>query len=141
MPNIVSSDVWIWQERAGAMKAIQLILLTLFVSVVSVSAQTSIAGEWQIQRAVGGNESTQTCRFTQKESELTGTCDSPGGVVQLSGKVDAKNVTWTVKQESSQGGTVTVVYRGTLESDTKMSGTVTAVEYSVEGEFKATKSK
>jgi hypothetical protein len=52
--------------------------------------------------------------------------------------VDDKNVTWTEKSES-EGGPVTVVYKGTIESATKMTGKVTAVEFSIEGEFKATR--
>jgi len=123
------------------MKLMRVIVLLSMAAVVIPAAQTSVAGEWQIQRSVGGNESTQTCTFTQKESDLTGTCTSPSGAAQLTGKVDGKNVTWTFRQESSQGGTVTVVYKGTLETDTKMSGSVTAVEYGIDGEFKATKSK
>ena len=123
------------------MKLVRAIVLVSLTPVMISAVQSSVAGEWQIQRSVGGNESTQTCTFTQKESDLTGTCSSPGGAAQLTGKVDGKNVTWTFRQESSQGGTVTVVYKGTLETDTKMSGSVTAVEYGIDGEFKAAKSK
>ena len=104
-------------------------------------AQSSVAGEWQIQRSVGGSESSQTCTFVQKDAELTGSCSTPAGAVQLTGTVNGKTVTWTIKQESSQGGTVTVAYKGTIETDTKMSGTVTAGEYGIDGEFVATKAK
>lgn len=123
------------------MKMLLPFLMFTALAPVALGAQSALAGEWQIQRSVGGTESAQTCTFTQKDSDLSGTCSSPAGPAPLTGKVDGKSVTWTLKQESSQGGTVTVVYKGTLESESKMSGTVTAVEYSIDGEFTATKSK
>ena len=123
------------------MKVLKAAIVVVLASVSLTAAQAPVTGEWQIQRSVGGTESAQTCTFTQKDADLTGTCSSPAGAAQLTGKVDGKSVTWTLKQESSQGGTVTVVYKGTLESESKMSVTVTAVEYSIDGEFTATKSK
>jgi len=101
----------------------------------------SLSGKWQIQRRAGGNESQQDCTFTQKNSDLTGTCDSADRpTVQISGKVDGKAVTWTYKGESP-GGTVTVVYTGKVESANKITGKVTAVEFSIEGDFTATRTK
>ena len=122
------------------MRQVMLVVVAL-ASVLIAAGQSSVAGEWQIERSVGGTDSSQTCTFVQKDAELTGTCSTPAGAVQLTGKVDGKTVTWTVKQESSQGGTVTVAYKGTIETDTKMSGTVTAVEYGIDGSFSATKAK
>ena len=49
-------------------------------------------------------------------------------------------MTWTYKTDT-QGGVVTVIHKGTIESPDKISGTLTAVEYSVEGEFTATRAK
>ena len=63
-----------------------------------------------------------------------------GRPVQISGKVDGKNVTWTYKGDS-QGGPVTVVYTGTVESGSRITGKVLAVEFSIEGEFTATRAK
>jgi len=122
------------------MNALLLTVLTWLAPVVGSAVQTSVAGEWQIHRIAAGRESTQTCTFKQKDSDLTGTCSSDSGPVPLTGKVEGKTVTWTYKADS-EGGKVTVVYNGTLESETKMSGTVSAVEFSVEGEFTATRSK
>jgi hypothetical protein len=102
--------------------------------------ETSLSGKWQIERNAGGNQSRQDCTITQKDSDLTGSCSSDRGPVEIKGKVDGKNVTFTYKGDSA-GGPVTVVYKGTVDSADKMSGTVTAVEFSIEGEFTATKSK
>ena len=85
-------------------------------------------------------KSRQDCTFTQKANDLTGTCSSDAGPVQITGKVDGKSVTWTYKGDSA-GGPVTVVYKGTIDSVDRIAGTVTAVEFSIEGEFTATRSK
>ena len=101
----------------------------------------SLSGKWQIQRSAAGNESQQDCTFTQTNSDLTGTCSATDReTVQISGKVDGTRVTWTYQGESP-GGPVTVVYTGTVESANKVTGKVTAVEFSIEGEFTATRAK
>jgi len=120
-------------------------LLAFLLAVAAVAApaadDASLSGKWQIQRSAAGNESQQDCTFTQKNSDLTGTCNSADReTVQISGKVDGKNVTWTYKGDSP-GGVVTVVYTGTVESANKITGKVMAVEFSIEGDFTATRAK
>jgi hypothetical protein len=112
----------------------------LLLATTAFAAGADLSGKWQIDRNASGNQSRQDCTFVQKANELTGTCSSDGGPVEMKGKVDGKSVTWTYKGDSA-GGPVTVVYTGTLDADGKIAGTVTAVEFSVEGEFTATRSK
>src|ERR1700732_1079059 len=99
------------------MKISLIAFLLAAAAVIALAADdASLSGKWQIQRSAAGNESQQDCTFTQKNSDLTGTCNSTDrGTVQISGKVDGKSVTWTYKGESP-GGPVTVVYTGTIES-------------------------
>jgi hypothetical protein len=115
-------------------------LLLAMAQVIAPAADgSSLSGKWKIQRSAAGNDSEQECTITQKNSDLTGTCataDRPP--VQISGKVDGKNVTWTYKGDSP-GGPVTVVYTGTVESSNKITGKVNAVEFAIEGEFSATR--
>jgi len=117
-------------------------LLACLLAAASANAADdgSLTGKWQIQRSAGGNDSRQDCTFTQKEKELTGTCQDDRGTVKISGKVDGKKVTWTYKGESP-GGPVTVVYTGAVEGADKISGSVEAVEFSITGEFTATRSQ
>ena len=119
-------------------------LLTAAVGLPAGAREGSLTGNWQIQRIAAGNEGQQECTFTQKDSDLTGSCSSDRGTVEISaGKVDSKSVTWTCKGDST-GGTATLVYKGILDSadsPTKITGKVTVVEYSVEGEFTATRVK
>ena len=66
-----------------------------FVLTVAADAQpVSLTGGWAITATVGGDESSPTCAFTQKDSELTGTCKGERGEVTIAGKVDGKNVSW-----------------------------------------------
>ena len=95
-------------------------LLAAAAVLAPAADDASLSGKWQIQRSAGGNESQQDCAITQKKSDLTGTCSSTDrGTVQISGKVDGKNVTWTYEGDSP-GGTVTVVYTGPSNRQTRL---------------------
>ena len=100
----------------------------------------SLTGKWQVHNSIAGNESDQACTFTQKETDLTGSCTSDKGTVEISGKVDGKKVSWSYKSEY-EGTPLTVKYEGTVESATKLSGSVSVPEFSADGEFTATQSK
>ncbi len=115
-------------------------LLLAAAGLLSAADDATLTGKWQVQRSAAGNESRQDCTFTQKDNDLKGTCISDRGTVGISGKVAGKNVTWTYKSDS-QGGLVTVNHKGTIESPDRITGTLTVVEYSVEGEFTATRVK
>lgn len=119
-------------------------LLMATVGLPAVAREASLTGKWQIQRNAPGNEGQQECNFTQKGSDLTGSCSSGRSTVEISaGKVDGKSATWTCKGDSP-GGTATLVYKGILDSadsPAKIIGKVTVVEYGVEGEFTATRVK
>lgn len=112
----------------------------LFLCVVAVAAdQSSVAGKWQIHSTVAGTEYDITCTFAQKDADLTGTCDTDQGSKDLTGKVDADKITWSYKSEYN-GTPLTVNHEGTLKDD-KISGTVDVPEFSVTGDFAATRAK
>jgi hypothetical protein len=115
-------------------------LLLLSTALLSAADASSLNGTWQIHINIAGNESDRACTFVQKESALTGTCPSDHGEVQLTGKVDGKQVTWTYKAEY-EGSPITVKYEGRLESATKIVGGVNVAEYGADGDFTATLSK
>jgi hypothetical protein len=121
-----------------------LFLSTLFlgtaVALLPAAEDASLTGQWKIHRVANGNESEQTCTVTQSGNDLAGTCRSEQGEVKMIGKVDGKQVSWTYKADRD-GTVVTVVHRGQLDSATKITGTLTAVEFGVDGNFVATLSK
>jgi len=116
-------------------------LVVAVVSTVVPGAQSaSLTGNWAVTATVAGNESSQTCAFTQKDAELTGTCKGERGEVTIAGKVDGKNVTWKFQIEY-EGQILTPVYAGTIEPGDKISGSVDVQGMGVSGEFVATRAK
>jgi hypothetical protein len=117
--------------------------LVCFLPVLAASlafAADPVTGKWQIHSTIAGNESDQTCTFNAKNQDLTGTCTSDKGTVNITGKMDDKKVTWTYKSDYN-GSPLTVNYEGKRESGTKITGTVTVAEFSVDGDFTATQSQ
>lgn len=116
-------------------------ILSVFLLVTSAAFAVdapSLSGKWQIHASISGNDSDYYCSFTQKAADLTGNCDSSRGAVQISGKVAEKSASWAYKTEYN-GAPLTVSFAGKLESDSKITGTITAEEYGVSGEFTAVK--
>ncbi len=116
------------------------LLLSLLLAAAAVATHgvddTSLTGKWQIHASAAGRDIDYACAFTQKDNDLSGSCMPDEGTVQISGKVDGKTITWSYK---GQYGVIS--FKGTLDPATKITGTLTAVDYGVEGEFVATQSK
>ena len=111
------------------------------VATGAVQAQpVSVGGTWTVSSNVSGNASESTCTFTQKDADLTGSCKGERDPVAITGKVEAKTVSWQFDTQY-EGQTLTVYYSGTLESAEKIAGTVNVQPMNVSGEFTATKSK
>jgi hypothetical protein len=107
------------------------------VSAITVQAQSaSVTGSWSVVANVSGNQSEQTCTFTQKEAALTGSCKGERGTFEVTGKVDGKTVTWQYELDY-EGQRLTPVYSGTLESAQKIVGTVDVQGMGMTGEFTA----
>ena len=115
-----------------------MLLMTCLAGVVCASADNGLAGEWKINAKGAGKETVRSCSITQKDAELSGACDQ--GKSKLTGKVEGNKVTLTVSADS-EGGAVTLLHNGTVEDASTIRGTVTAVEFSVDGDFVATRSK
>lgn len=116
-----------------------LLLLTFLLAagcVVAYAADTpSLTGKWQVHTSAAGREDEYACAFAQKDTDLTGSCVPDEGTVQIAGKVDGKTISWSYKGQYG-----VIAFKGTLDPLTKITGTVTAVDYGVEGQFVATQS-
>jgi hypothetical protein len=65
------------------------------------------------------------CTIKQADNKIQGPCKNQMGETVLSGDVNGKDVTW--KYESKyEGATVLLVFKGTVESDGEMKGSITA---------------
>jgi hypothetical protein len=114
--------------------------IALGAPVASQTQSASVGGTWTVSSSISGNQSEQTCTFTQKDTELTGSCEGDRGAVPITGKIDGKKVTWQFDTEY-EGQRLTPVYSGAVDSPEKIVGTVDVRGMGVNGEFTATKSK
>ncbi len=115
-----------------------LLALLVFAAGATLSpAQTtpSVTGKWKIH-TVMVQESDSTCTFTQSGSELTGDCEGDNGKFNITGKVDGNKVNWSFKTDYN-GTPLTISYAGKLESDSKISGSSSVAEMSLDGDFTA----
>ena len=117
-----------------------LVLIAAVMPVVVTAQPASVAGKWEINANVGGTATYLECSFTQKDADLTGTCEGDQGPREITGKVDGKSVNWQLSAQW-EGQTLTVYYKGTLQSPEKITGTVDVQPLSVGGEFTATRPK
>jgi hypothetical protein len=122
------------------MKRLILISLLTFAAALVLAADNApLSGKWQVHNSIAGSESDQSCSFTQKDDDLTGTCTSDKGTVNITGKVNGKKVSWSYKSEYN-GDPLTVKYEGVVDS-AKITGSMSVPEFSVEGDFTAIQSK
>lgn len=123
------------------MKTFVLSLLLATASALAFGADApSVAGKWSVHTSIAGNESDMLCTFAVKDNEVTGTCSGQLGDNPITGKVDGAKVAWGIKSEYN-GGPLTLNYQGTLDPASGIRGTVTVVEYGVDGDFAATPAK
>ena len=124
------------------MKLLVLSVVLASTSVLALAADSApISGTWNIHINIAGNESDAVCTFTQKNTDLAGTCKSDSGEGKASGKVDGTKITWSYDSEYN-GSPLTLKYVGTLDSAAnKIAGTVNVEQYGVDGDFTATLSK
>ena len=118
---------------------VSLALLALLTASALLEAQTtaSVTGKWKMH-TVMVQESDSTCTFTQKDTELTGTCEGDNGKDDITGKVQGNKVTWSFKTDYN-GSPLTVSYEGKLDSDAKMTGATHVAEMGLDGDFIAVK--
>jgi hypothetical protein len=119
----------------------KLLFVAVALTPAVIGAQSaSVAGKWEVNANVGGTSSYMDCTFAQKDAELSGTCDGEQGPRAITGKVDGKSVTWQFNTQW-EGQTLTVYYKGTLQSPEKIAGTVDVQPLAVTGEFTAARPK
>src|SRR5437763_15814410 len=81
-------------EKRKAFSLKILILLASAAALATAADNTSLSGKWQVHSSIAGNDNDQACTFTQKDNDLSGTCSSDKGAVNITGKIDGKKVNW-----------------------------------------------
>jgi hypothetical protein len=130
-----------FKKKRKNMKDLTLLSILFFSAAAYAAAAEapSLAGNWAIHISVMGNEAEQSCTFTLKDKGLTGTCSGERVAGSVSGTVDGNQVKWQLKRQTAEEPTLD--YSGTISADGTITGTVDVTQYSVSGEFKATKVK
>jgi hypothetical protein len=99
-------------------------------------AAADISGTWKLDGNIANVHVDRICTITQVANKLTGHCKNPTSDVALTGEVDGSSVTWTYVADY-EGQKLTLVYKGILESETAMKGTISTS--GVSGDFTAKK--
>ncbi len=85
--------------------------------------RVDVTGEWEITIQTSEGTFTPTAAFQQEGEKLSGTYQGRLGESKIVGSVKEKAIQWKVTF-SIQGQMVDFVYRGTVESNTAMKGSV-----------------
>jgi hypothetical protein len=106
--------------------------LPISASAAASPSHDSIAGNWKLRSQLGGSEmgDPQMCTFLVKEERLTGSCATENGIRDLTGEIHGKSITW---QLGGRFGPMT--FTGTIDSDTRISGTFALQQAAITGEF------
>ena len=99
------------------------LLLSLIILLALPLAAADVSGTWKAQVDIAGNQATPEFTFKQDGDKLTGTYKGMLGEAPITGTTDGKKITWTLKA-NFENTPITIVYTGTLESDTLIKGTV-----------------
>jgi hypothetical protein len=103
------------------------------------SAPAAVAGSWTLATNVQGNTGDATCTFKQDGEKITGACSAPNNTQSdVTGEVTDTKVTFRYVIEW-EGQPLTLVFTGTLDTDTTMKGTMEVQPMGVPGEFTAKK--
>jgi hypothetical protein len=117
------------------------VLLASTTMLAFADDNASVGGKWKVHINVAGTERDMACTIVEKDTSLTGTCKGEDAEGNLAGSVDGKKVAWTYNSEYD-GSPVTSKYSGTFDPATnKITGTLSVVEYSVDGDFTAVPAK
>src|ERR1700676_5011114 len=59
----------------------------------------AVTGQWSIHSNIAGNENDQVCKLAVTESKITGSCNSQGKDLQVTGTLDGKKVPWQYQMD------------------------------------------
>jgi hypothetical protein len=118
------------------------IILVLLAAIPVSGAQ--IAGTWRLTGKIADVTINRVCTIQQTDNRIQGPCKNQMGETTLIGEVNGDQVTWKYEAKY-EGTTVVLVFKGKVESDSKIEGTITAADpagnYPTTGTFSATRSE
>lgn len=124
----------------------RLIIALLLSALPALAADNSLSGTWKVEGNVSGYAVNRICALKQDGKKLTGSCQNGDpsaddkAVLQLTGNVDDKNVTWKYDAEWN-GSILTATYAGTWDGDAAITGAIDVQPVNAAGTFTAKKNK
>src|SRR5436190_23042483 len=100
------------------------LILALGLAVIPAGA-AEVGGVWHLVGHVADVNIDRVCTIKQAAGKIQGPCKNQMGETVLSGEVNGKNVTWKYEAKY-EGATVVLLFKGALESDAGMTGSITA---------------
>ena len=107
----------------------------------SLEAQADLAGSWTLSVTTDNGVTNPSLNLQQDGVRLTGRDASEAlGEENVRGVVDGNDVTIRFNA-SMQGQSIPVVYRGTLDADGRLTGTIVIADGMLSGTFTATRQR
>ena len=113
-------------------------LMLLAAAMIQAPASRTIAGTWSLDTEVMGYTGSAVCALAQEGSKIAGKCTSEGVDRPVTGEIAGGKYSFQHASEW-EGQALTIVYSGTLDSDTALAGSMTVQPFDVAGTFKAKK--
>jgi hypothetical protein len=114
----------------------KLVVLAVVLAAAAPALAAGISGSWAVNGAVHGNPVVFSCTLKQAGGALTGTAKVQETEKPVTGTVEDKAVTFKFEVDHN-GAPLEMVFTGTLDKDTEMSGSIAVSGAS--GEFTAKK--
>ena len=107
-------------------------------AIAAAPGDVDLTGTWSLTGDVAGTQVNETCTLMQKDTALSGSCDTSTGKYNTTGKIDGKTATFK-HGGNYQGTDLTITYTGKLNADGSMTGTMDVDPFNVTGSFSAKK--
>jgi len=99
------------------------LIVVLSGSIGLADQKADISGTWNVAQDMGSRQGMLTFVFTQQGERLTGTANNGNGDQKVTGTVNGDKAVFSF-EATREGRTLKGTYHGTIESATKMTGTV-----------------
>ncbi len=125
---------------SGTILPASILLALTFLAPISAAHAADASGSWHVTGSVGDNPVDTTCKLTEKDGALTGSCTRKDDAksVDVAGTVKGQDISWHYNSEYN-GDPITVTYTGTIGKDGAITGTILVDPYNATGEFTATR--
>ena len=101
-------------------------------------ANLAVDGTWVISMTLMDNPLPDTCTLKAEGARLKGVCTMPNGEADILGDIDGVNVAWRHSADLG-GNAIAYSFKGKLEDDGSMSGTMGIDAFNVSTPFTAKK--